>query len=186
MATDHYATLGVSPTASAADLRTAYLALARSSHPDKFEGKDRVRAQTRMQEINEAWNVLGVVHKRREYDANRRNTGAASGPSAANDTSGTGPRRGHAHFKPFEHESMNHADIDLDARPIPGSKALPQWMAFLPIGLGIIGIIVMAFSTMVNASWMFGFGLISLILGGVSFLMLPLVAMSRAERDPEL
>ena len=69
MSVDHYNTLGVIPTASAADLRAAYLKLARKHHPDQFDGPDRDRAEGRMQQINEAWNVLGVVHKRREYDA---------------------------------------------------------------------------------------------------------------------
>jgi curved DNA-binding protein CbpA len=64
----HYTVLGVSPTADATTIRSAYRALARVHHPDA--GGD----ERRMMTINEAWRVLGREEKRRAYDAARRAT----------------------------------------------------------------------------------------------------------------
>jgi len=180
MTADHYATLGVKPTANAADLRAAYLDLARNNHPDMFTGRDREHAEQRMQEINEAWNVLGVKHKRREYDAIRPKS--TPGSSSADG----GPRRGHAHFRPFDDDPIDRYDIDLDPRPIPGSKPLPRWMAMMPVGLVAFAIVTMAFGTMLNANSVLALGIVSLVLGGVCFLGLPLFVMSRAEKDRDL
>jgi len=179
MAPDHYKTLGIAPSASAADLRAAYLKLARSNHPDKFEGNRREAAQAKMQAINEAWNVLGVAHKRREYDAIR--------PTDIPNSPGPKTMRGNAHFRAFhDDESFAEPDIDFDTTPIAGSKGLPRWMAMAPVGLVVAGLVTVGFGTMVNASGIFALGLMALALGGVAFLMLPLFVMSRAEKDPEL
>lgn len=184
MAVDHYNTLGVIPTASAADLRAAYLKLARANHPDKFTGDDRDRAEAKMQQINEAWNVLGVAHKRREYDSVRPQTARPNGPAGRSQQGPHGARRGHAHFQPFDDEPISRADIDLDPTPIAGSRGIPQWITFLPMMLLFVGLLSLAFGTMVGAS--VAFGLVCLGLSGVCFLMLPLIVMSRAERDPDV
>lgn len=181
MGVDHYNTLGVMATASAADLRTAYLKLARANHPDKFEGQDRDRAEAKMQAINEAWNVLGVTHKRSEYDATLPDDHKARSATAT-----SSKRRGRTHFKPFDDDPVNRADIDLDPTPIAGSKDMPRWAVFLPIVLVIGGVLTMAFGTMVNGAGVFALGIICLAMGAVCFLMLPLFVMSRAERDPNL
>ena len=165
MAVDHYNTLGVVPSATAADLRTAYLKLARATHPDRFD-----------------WNVLGVAHKRREYDAKQpgptARSGSASGSSSASKDPGH-QRRGHAHFMPLDEGPTDWPDIDLDATPIAGSRNIPRWVTFLPVVLFIFGILTLGFGTMVDAPAVFALGLMSLALGGV-------VVMSRAERDPDL
>lgn len=178
---DHYTTLGVGPSATAADLRTAYLKLARANHPDKFEGADRKTAEARMQQINEAWNVLGVRHKRREYDATRP---ADEGPAST--TGASSGRRGHAHFRPFDDDPVQRADIDLDPTPIAGSRGLPRWAAFLPVSFAAGGFLTFATGTVVASGGVLALGLVLLGLAVVSFLMMPLVVMSRAERDPDL
>jgi len=181
MAVDHYHTLGVIPGTSAADLRAAYLKLARSNHPDKFDGADRDKAQHRMQQINEAWNVLGVAHKRREYDAANRTDQRVAGNGERSHSA-----RGHANFRPFDDEPLSHKDVDFDTTPIAGSRNIPRWATFLPVGLFVFGVVVLAFGTMVNATGIFVIGIMSLAFGVVCFLMLPLVVMSRADRDPDL
>jgi len=64
---DYYAILGVHPTAEIAVIEAAYKALAKRYHPDvnKDNPEDTLR---RMQEINEAYEVLSNTTKRKEYD----------------------------------------------------------------------------------------------------------------------
>jgi DnaJ-class molecular chaperone len=63
---DYYATLGVSKTASDADIKKAYRKLARKYHPDVNPG-DKA-AEAKFKEINEANEVLSDPEKRRKYD----------------------------------------------------------------------------------------------------------------------
>ena len=63
---DYYATLGVTKTASDADIKRAYRKLARKHHPDLNPG-DKA-AEAKFKEINEANEVLGDPEKRRKYD----------------------------------------------------------------------------------------------------------------------
>ncbi|ODS54476.1 MAG: hypothetical protein ABS36_11290 [Acidobacteria bacterium SCN 69-37] len=63
---DYYATLGLSKTASEADIKRAYRKLAREHHPDLNPGDKK--AEARFKEINEANEVLGDPEKRKKYD----------------------------------------------------------------------------------------------------------------------
>jgi curved DNA-binding protein len=67
---DYYAILGVSPEASEEEIKRAYRKLARQYHPDVNPG-DKV-AEEKFKEINEAYEVLSDLEKRRKYDELRR------------------------------------------------------------------------------------------------------------------
>lgn len=62
---DYYAMLGVSRHASEDQIKKAYRMLAFRYHPDKNPGE---AARVKMQEINEAYDVLGNVNKKHNYD----------------------------------------------------------------------------------------------------------------------
>lgn len=66
MATDHYATLGVSPSASPEEIQKAYRKLARKYHPDM--NPDDASAKKKFQDVQAAFEVLSDAEKRQRYD----------------------------------------------------------------------------------------------------------------------
>lgn len=67
MAKDLYKILGVQKTATEAELRKAYRALAKKHHPDLNVGN--AAAAERFKEIASAYDILGDAEKRKRYDA---------------------------------------------------------------------------------------------------------------------
>src|SRR5690348_15588563 len=63
---DYYESLGVSRTASEAEIKKAFRKLAREYHPDV--AKDKKVAEEKFKEINEAYEVLSDPTKRKKYD----------------------------------------------------------------------------------------------------------------------
>jgi len=66
MAQDYYATLGVTRTASADEIKKAYRRLARKHHPDL--NPDDPKAKEKFQEVQTAFDVLSDPKKREMYD----------------------------------------------------------------------------------------------------------------------
>lgn len=63
---DYYKTLGVSRSASADEIRSAYRKLAMKYHPDRNAGN--AQAEEKFKEMNEAYQVLSDAEKRARYD----------------------------------------------------------------------------------------------------------------------
>lgn len=63
---DYYRVLGVPKTANAKEIRSAYRKLALAHHPDV--NQQDPKAEERIKEINEAYEVLGDAEKRKKYD----------------------------------------------------------------------------------------------------------------------
>jgi curved DNA-binding protein len=63
---DYYKALGISNTASEAEIKSAYRKLARKYHPDL--NPDNKEAERKFKEINEANEVLSDADKRKKYD----------------------------------------------------------------------------------------------------------------------
>lgn len=63
MSKDFYQTLGISKSASEAEIKKAFYGLAQKHHPDKPSGDE-----AKFKEINEAYQVLSSKEKRAQYD----------------------------------------------------------------------------------------------------------------------
>jgi len=73
---DFYAALGVSKTATAAEIKKAYRKLARDLHPDKNPGNKQ--AEEKFKTVSEAYDVLSDDAKRKEYDEARSAVGTGA------------------------------------------------------------------------------------------------------------
>ncbi|AFU60192.1 putative chaperone protein DnaJ [Candidatus Nitrososphaera gargensis Ga9.2] len=68
---NYYAVLGISPDATADEVRQAYFRLAKLYHPDRNKSPE---ATEKMAEINLAYETLRDEHRRKEYDLENRIT----------------------------------------------------------------------------------------------------------------
>ena len=71
---DHYDVIGISPDASAAEIRKAFRKSAKEAHPDLFPQDTfdlRRKRQKRFVQLIQAYEVLSDKERRREYDRKR-------------------------------------------------------------------------------------------------------------------
>src|SRR5687768_8262686 len=93
MATDYYATLGVSRSASQEEIQKAYRKLARKYHPDM--NPDDATAKKKFQEVQSAFEILSDAEKRQRYDqfgSDFDSQGAGGGPRNWRYTTTGGPQ----------------------------------------------------------------------------------------------
>src|SRR3954447_18621823 len=96
MATDHYATLGVTKTSTPEEIQKAYRKLARKYHPDM--NPNDATAKKKFQEVQSAFEVLSDPDKRKRYDQFGDNFesmgggGPGGGPRWQYTNSGGGPQ----------------------------------------------------------------------------------------------
>lgn len=177
----HYDVLGVDATASAAEIRKAYLQLARDHHPDFHSTASdayRLANEREMQRINEAWTVLGDPDKRKAYDERYREEKRAerrARPGAAS-----------YDFTPYD---TGPDDVDprlVDDTPVAGTEVSKVLQVGPPaLLLGGAGIFVVG--AIVQLAELVAVGIIGVVLGLIGFLAAPAMAIARsiqAERDP--
>jgi curved DNA-binding protein CbpA len=68
MARDFYTVLAVPRNATEDQIRQRFRELARTRHPDRFQGVEKERAEKEFQEITQAFNVLVDPERRRRHD----------------------------------------------------------------------------------------------------------------------
>lgn len=97
MSKDYYDILGVSKTASADEIKSAFRKKAHQHHPDK--GGD----ESKFKELNEAYQVLGNEQKRKQYDQ--------FGSSFQNGQAGGGYGNG---FGGFDFSGFQNGGVDME------------------------------------------------------------------------
>lgn len=175
-----YEVLGVAPDASAAEIRRAYVRLARDHHPDHHaEGGEASRrvAERRMQEINDAWRVLGDPDRRSEHDLARGTTG----PAAVDDE------------PEFTWRPYDDIDIDLgldDLDPFGDARARRptggRLLAVLPASCLVIGLVLLVLGALVDLPAVMALGLSGLVFGVVLFVLAPLIVVLDSRRHDRL
>lgn len=170
-----YDVLDVDATASASDVRRAYLALARAHHPDFHTGLDeptRAANEREMQRINEAWTVLGDEERRRDYDDElRRRRRHRHTPGAAS-----------RDFVPLDDDDTDYAAL-LDDEPVGEGARVSQRLQVLPVIAAAIGVVVVFVGLAVRAELVAAWGAILVVLGVGAFIATPVVAVMRSYRS---
>jgi len=163
---DPYEVLGVPQAASDEDVRRAYLRLARAHHPDYFvdaPAGDRAAAEQRMRAINEAWAILRDPSRRRAFDTEE-------------------PRP----FQPFDDQpdDVDPRDVpDVPYRPAPPPSISERTLTMAPVMLFAASIVVAAIGVIMQLTGIFALAFVLFLLSCVGFIVVPLLALSRARRD---
>lgn len=172
----HYDELGVRPDASTAEIRAAYVQLARRHHPDHLgdaPSEERAAAEARMARVNAAWTVLSDPRRRSAYDAGLEQ--------------GAHVHRGGVHDVDFEFRPLEDDDEvfdpDLFDDTPTGARGLSRILTFLPATLFSVGFVCIVLGAMLGFGGVVVFGLVQLGLAALSFLFIPLVALSNAMRS---
>ena len=172
---DPYAVLGVARDAPASEIRRAYVALARSTHPD-VRGDDPEAAE-QMRRINLAWEMLSDADSRAAIDRRLRQQPSASpGPR----TSPAAERTDRPYQDDFD---IGHDDFDGDDRPLTQGN-LPGWMrAGAPLAF-VVGIFAVIFGVLAGGFILVRLGLLLLGLSALLFLLSPFVVLVRSRGGP--
>lgn len=192
---DHYRTLGVTPKATAAEIRRAYLAKARRHHPDHHLASTptaRADNERAMRDANAAWAVLGDVNARRRYDEARADAAAADTPrGAARGTTGTDAREARwaaedaakAQWRPFREDDEEIDERLLDDEPpvhVAGGPLTFGMTVRLVLGLGVGFFVGGALSGVATLA---GAGIVMFVVAGAMFLVMPLLALGKSARN---
>jgi curved DNA-binding protein CbpA len=162
-----YEILGVVRTATDAEIRRAYLALARRFHPDANPG-----GEERMRLVNEAWAVLGDRSRRAAYDRAhlyRRDEEPDPG------------------FRPHETTDDGfdpRAQPDVPYRPMPrAARTRRELLTFLPVGLFASAAVVGGAGFFFDTPAMIGGGVVLFSFACIAMVVVLLMTLVDARHD---
>lgn len=162
--TSPYDVLGVAPTASAEEIRRAYVRLARTHHPDVVAPEERDAAEQRMRAINEAWAVLGSAERRAAVDDEAART-----------------------FRPFSGGADDPDPRHQPDRPYrPVAPALARRAGAIrtaPVGLFAASVATGVLALVIGGPALWSVAVVLFILSCVSVLLVALVTLAEATRD---
>lgn len=198
--TTYYEVLGVPADASPAQIRRAYVKLARAHHPDFHSTANpavRTANERTMQSVNEAWNVLSDPVTRRRYD-DRVASGVESTwrdeSRAAGDERAHRAERRDARAREYERERASWRPFDLDDDdafdPVfddePSRVAVPvrkQVVIVLPTLSFLVGVALVFLGVVINLLPLSALGAMLVALSALAFLVLPLIALAASARN---
>ena len=180
--------LGVAPDSGAGEVRRAYLDAARRYHPDFHANADdatRASNAQKMQELNQAWEVLGDPASRASYDRSLR-TGddpgvarrAAREPVVPEGKGWTPRADDDGWMTDFDAWADEHDELAPDEPRSPGRTMVTM----APIGLFGAAILCVFVGVAVRLQELVALGAICVILSAGLFIMLPMFEMSRGRR----
>ena len=156
-----YDVLGVEPGASDAEIRRAYLALARRFHPDANPG-----AEDRMRAINEAWAILGDRGRRAAWD--RRSP----------------PETGFVPDDPTDDDVDPRSQPDVPYRPpTPRQQQRRGMLTMAPVVLFATAVATASAGVFFDNPPILGAAVVVFSLSCVAMIGVLLVAMADARRD---
>ncbi|MCY3642551.1 MAG: J domain-containing protein [Acidimicrobiaceae bacterium] len=174
---DPYAVLGVARDAPTDEIRQAYVALARRTHPD-VRGDDPAAAE-QMRRINLAWEMLSDADSRAAID---RRLSRPPQPKAPQSASPAGEQAA----PPTDDDiyaGHYDRDDDLDDRPITEGN-LPGWMRLGAPAAFVVGIFAVIFGVMAGGFVLLRLGLLLLGLSVLLFMLSPFVVLIRSRGGP--
>ncbi len=190
---NHYEVLGVAPQSGAGEIKKAYLAAARRYHPDFHADADvvtRTGNARKMQELNQAWAVLGDATARAAYD---RTLLAGDDPGVARraareqqapqpqvpEGKGWTPRGDDdGWMTDFDAWADEHDELAPDV-PRSGRRKVVTLLPILLFGAAIVCAFV---GLAVQLNELVALAAVCVILAGGLFIMLPMYEMSRGRR----
>lgn len=169
---DLYAVLGVTEDTSQAELRRRYLDLAREHHPDHHasDPAERRRAELRMQEINEAWTVLGDSESRALYDRDRRRDKRVT----------YRPGTVSPEFVPFDDGEDPEDPAAVHDVPYADGSPVHRGMQVGPAAMVVVGILAFGSGMLVDFGPLLALGIVAVVAGVLAFLATPFYAVMRA------
>ena len=170
---DPYAVLGVARNAPTEEIRRAYVALARRTHPD-VRGDDPAAAE-QMRRINLAWEMLSDADSRAAIDRRLMKPPQPKAPPSATPADGraTPPQDDDIYF------GHHDRDDDFDDRPITEGN-LPAWMRLGAPAAFVVGIFAVIFGVLAGGFVLLRLGLLLLGLSVLLFVLSPFVVLIRS------
>lgn len=171
-----YERLGVAPDATDAEIRRAWLRLARIHHPDaQSDPQTRAAAEIEMRSINEAWAVLGDPARRAAHDQRRRlgSDGAVVPASSVRRTDDS-----------FVFVPIDDAEDEVDPRLLDDTGVagteVDRSVQMLPVLLALGGVAGLVLGVLIALPFLVAVGAVGLALAVLSFVVAPLQAISRS------
>lgn len=171
----HYEVLGVAPGAPAAEVRRAYLRLARTHHPDRHAeatADERAAAEQRMRSANEAWAVLGDPARRRAYDDQ------LAGERRAAWTPGT-PSPGFVPIDDDDDPEDPAAEYDV---PYGDGSPVHRSLQVAPVIALVLALVALGFGALLGFAPLVALGVVGLVATLLLFAATPLSVILRSNR----
>jgi len=178
---DPYEVLGVGHRSDPAEIRRAYLSLARQHHPDAHTADgpiERARAEARMRQINDAWALLSDPERKRRFDQTVEPDGSGPAPAGARSVPGHGWRPRHddtAWMHDFE--AWKH-DTD-DAMPPEPPSVGRSTLTIFPVALFAVSVAAGCMAMVLQSRPLLAVSFVGVASAALLFLLLPMLVMAQ-------